>query len=303
MYYYWAYGLKICSEIEFPELYPISEIEKHDLVIEIGSILMHSQEGLYGEEKKIYISSKEFKLNVSCVANYWAENGNKIIIQPDSNSEISKVRLFCLSNVFAAILHQRGVIPIHSAAILVKNRLVMICGQSGAGKSTLLASLREKGFSVFSDDVCVPVTRFNEVLMYASYPMMKYWAETIKRLPSLGKPDVQLRPDLNKFGYYYHNQFSQVAFAPALVFFLEISNQVDQVEISSVKGYGLFQYFESNAYRGEYLSAVDLKQAHFYLFSTLANQVLGFSIKRPNNHDSIDEVTNLVVSLIEKELN
>ena len=82
-----------------------------------------------------------------------------------------------------------------------------------------------------------------------------------------------------------------------------MSNQVDQAEMSSIKGYGLFQYFESNAYRGEYLSAFDLKQAHFDLFSRLANQVIGFSIKRPNNLDSIEEISNLVVNIIEKELN
>jgi len=303
MFYYWAFGLNICSEIDFPELYPISVIEKYDLVIGLGSVPSHCQEGLLDEKRGIYISSKEYKLNVSGVATYWAENGNRIIIHPYTNSEINKVRLFCLSNVFAAVLNQRGIIPIHSAAIVVKNRLVMICGSSGAGKSTLIANLLRKGYSIFSDDVCVPVVASNEVMMHASYPMMKYWGDTIQRLPSLGEPDVQLRPDYNKFGYYYHDQFNQTALIPVLVFFLEKTDQVRDIEVYNVKGYELFQYLESNAYRGEYLSKVDLRKQHLELFSALANQVTGFKIKRPANNDSIDQITDLVVGIIEKQYN
>lgn len=301
MFYYWAFGLNICSEIEFPELYPISVIEKYDLAIEIGSVRVHSQESLLDEKRGMYISSKEYKLIVSGVARYWAERGDRIIIQPDSNSEINKVRLFCLSNVFAAILIQRGIIPIHSAAILVKNSLVMLCGASGAGKSTLLANLLSKGYSVFSDDVCVPVITSKEVLMHPSYPMMKYWDDTIQRLPSLGEPDIQLRPDFNKFGYYYHNQFNQTALVPVLVFFLGKTDQVHDIEVGEVKGYELFQHLESNAYRGEYLSEVDLRKQHFDLFSTLAKQMHGFAIKRPTNIDTIHQISDLVAGIIEKQ--
>lgn len=303
MFYYWAFGLNICSEIDFPELYPISDIQKYDLVIQVGSVPKHGQESLLGENRGIYISSKEYKLYVSGVATYWAENGNRVIIQPDTNSEISKVRLFCLSNVFASILNQRGIIPIHSAAVVLKNKLVMICGSSGAGKSTLLATLLGRGYLIFSDDVCVPVTASNEVMMHASYPMMKYWDDTIQRLPSLGEPDVRLRPDFNKFGYYYHNQFNQNALVPVLAFFLEKTDQVLDIEVAKVKGYELFQHLESNAYRGEYLSVVDMRKQHFDLFSALANQVNGFIIKRPTNIDSINQLTDLVADIIEKQFN
>ena len=303
MFYYWAFGLNICSEIDFPELYPISVIKKYDLVIEVGSVPSHSQESLFGEKRGIYISSKEYKLYVSGVATYWAENGNRIIIQSETNSEISKVRLFCLSNVFAAILNQRGIIPIHSAAILVKNRLVMFCGSTGAGKSTLLANLLRKGYSIFSDDVCVPVIISNEVLMHASYPMMKNWVDTIQRIPSLGEPDVQLRTGFNKFGYYFHNQFNLDAIVPSMVFFLDKTDQVDEIKFYEVKGYELFQHLESNAYRGEYLSAIDLRKEHFELFSILANQLQGFVVNRPVSIDTTDQITDLVADIIEKRFN
>jgi hypothetical protein len=303
MYNYWAYGLTIRSDVEFPELLPLFANEIHDIEIVVGVIPKHSHENLGDEKKSIYISNEEYKLTIDGVATYWAEKGIKIIIQPQELSDINKVRLFCLSNVFAALLNQRRIIPMHAAALLVNNLLVLICGQSGAGKSTLLAALAAHGFTVFSDDVCVPVAVSNdEVLMYASYPMMKFWTNTIERFPYLGEPDLQLRPDVNKYGFYFHEKFDKIPKQPVAVFFLEKSETSFQVEMMEVKGYQMFQHLESNAYRGEYLSATDLRQEHFSLFSKLANQLSGFVVKRPADIDSIDCITNLVVETIKKKL-
>jgi hypothetical protein len=302
MYYYWAYGLTIKSEMEFPELLALPENEFNDIELVCGIAPEHNQENLHDVKKNIYISSDAYKLILPDVATYWAENGNSIIIQPVLLADRSKVRLFCLSNVFAAILNQRGIIPIHAAALKVNNRLVLICGHSGAGKSTLVGDLKSRGFSVFSDDVCVPETNLsNQILMYSSYPMMKFWDETIKRLPNLGEPDVQLRPDVNKFGFYFHEQFDNSPKQPVLVFFLEKLEDLQQVEVQEVKGFKLFQYLESNAYRGEYLGAFDLREKHFDFFSNLANQLRGFVIKRPKGEDSIDYITDVVFEKINQQ--
>lgn len=299
MYNYWAYGLTIRSEMEFPELLPLSANELPDIEIVFGVIPVHSHENLGNEKKSIYISNEEYKLTIADVATYWAEKGIKIIIQTHELSDMNKVRLFCLSNVFAAILNQRGKIPIHAAALKINDRLVLVCGHSGAGKSTLVGALKSRGFSIFSDDVCVPETNLsNQILMYSSYPMMKFWDETIKRLKSFGEQAVQLHLDVKKFGVYFHDQFDNTPKQPVMVFFLEKSENLHQVEVKEVKGFKLFQYLESNAYRGEYLQAIDLKQLHFDLFSGLANQLKGFVITRPAGEDSIDYIMALVLEKI-----
>jgi hypothetical protein len=303
MFYYWAYGLTIKSEMEFPELLSLPENEFHDIELVYGIVPKHKHEKLDDIKKNIYISSDAYKLSLPDVATYWAENGSSIIIQPSEHADMGKVRLFCLSNVFAAILNQNGIIPMHAAAMNVKDSLVLICGHSGAGKSTLLAALAVQGFTIFSDDVCVPVANSNdEVLMYASYPIMKFWIDTIERFPYLGEPDLQLRSDVNKYGFYFHDRFNTTPICPKLIFFLEKSKQIDEVDIQEVKGYELFQKLESNAYRGEYLGAVDLKKEHFDLFSKFAKQVKGFVIKRPLDVDSIDQITRLVKDAIEQEI-
>jgi len=296
---YIAFGLAVESELFFPELLSVDFKKRADVTIKIGLISQNTSELFSTEFIGVKLNSSEYHLDIPYVGKYFVSLGDSVIIEPALNCDITKLRLYCLSNVFAAVLYQRRVIPLHASAIKLKDSIVLICGQSGAGKSTLLATLTAKGYSIFSDDVCVPMSADQDkILLYSSYPMMKFWDDTIKRLPDLGEPDVQLRPELNKFGYYFHERFIQAALQPELVFFLEKSDQVDKVDIREIKGYELFQKLESNAYRGEYLGVVDLRHEHFSLFSILANQLRGFMIQRPVEEDSIDNITTLVVQRV-----
>jgi len=302
MYYYWAYGLKIKSEILFPELFPLLESKNFEVELLLGDVPLHQQEEIRSSEHQIYIDDKSYKLVLPGIASYWAENGNRIVVQFQESTNQSTVRLFCLSNVFAAILIQRKQIPLHAAALKVDNRLVLICGHSGAGKSTLLASLIKRGFTLFSDDVCVPVADTSEgVFMHSSYPMMKFWKDTYTSFSFLGAPDVQLRPGLDKAGFYFHNQFEVNSYKPLVVFFIEKSAGISEVSFREVKGAELFQKLEANAYRGEYLGSIDLRQEHFKLFADLANQVKGYLVVRPEDLNSVNEITDLVEDVLEKK--
>lgn len=294
--------MTVKSELYFPELFTSEFIGRSEIYVKLGQVphVSFGSNDLKGNN--VFINSQEFFLDLPSIGKYYASKGDSIIIEPAANCDLSELRLFCLSNVFAALLYQRGVLPIHSAGVIVNSSLVMICGKSGSGKSTLLASLLSRGFSIYSDDVCVPYLYKDQVLVSSSYPVMKFWEETIKRISGLGEPDVQLRPDLKKYGYYFHKIFSKSPLKPQYVFFLEKSDEVEQASIREVKGYELFQYLESNAYRGEFLNAIDLRKEHFILFSKLAGQVKAYLISRPLESDSIEHVTDLVVKQLEQKV-
>lgn len=303
MFYYWAYGLTIQSEMYFPELMPIDFTEFIDVSLSLGQVPAHLGEGSGSPNKKVFIDNSSFKLYVPGIATYWAEAGASIIIEKGDEVDEDVVRLFCLSNIFAAILNQRKIFPLHAAAIKIDNYVILICGHSGAGKSTLLASLLSKGFKIFSDDVCVPlISSSGKVYMQSSYPMMKYWKDTLEGFPFLGKPDVQLRPDYHKYGIFFHNEFETKALLPSHVFFLEKSSEKVDLSLREIKGVELFQKFESNAYRGEYLIGLDLKQSHFELFTTLANQIKGYVVERSGNDNTIKELSDIVEEIIKNKI-
>jgi hypothetical protein len=127
---------------------------------------------------------------------------------------------------------------------------------------------------------------------------MKYWKDTLAQFPYLGEPNIQLRPDYDKYGIFFHNVFESEAIIPSLIFFLEKSHERENLYSREVKGIELFQKLASNAYRGEYLGGLDLKQSHFELFASLSNQLKGYVIERPENIITIVELSNHVEEII-----
>ena len=246
------------------------------------------------------ITPDAYRITIKDVASYHVSEGKRIIISADPNADQDSIRLFCLSNAFAAALHQRKTIPLHCSAILDKGELVLVFGASGAGKSTTMAALLQKGYRPFSDDVCVPEfhAATNEIRLFSSYPMMKFWKETLDLTGYSLKVDRKIRPDIEKYGMYYHDDFMTASFKPKLIIVLEKDDKFDTSVIDPIGGIKLFQLLEANAYRGEYLGFSDLKKEHFMLFTQLANQARCFLLKRPASGNFIQEVANKIINLL-----
>lgn len=300
MYTYWAYGLKVGSQIPFPELFPITEEGPMDVDIVFGEIPIIEKTDAGFHSADYDITPDVYRITIKDVASYHVSEGKHIIISADGKADQDSIRLFCLSNAFAAALQQRKMIPLHCAAILDKGELVLVFGASGAGKSTTMASLLQKGYKPFSDDVCVPLFHVdsNEIRLFSSYPMMKYWKETLDLTGYSLKADRKIRPDMEKYGIYYHKDFIIQSIKPKLIILLEKDDKIETPIIEPIAGVKLFQLLEANAYRGEYLGFSDLKKEHFMLFTQLANQAHCFVLKRPASGNFVQEVAGKIINLL-----
>ena len=299
-YTYWAYGLKVGSQLPFPELLPLQNDDPCDLTVAWGSIpvIEKTPNGFHSETYDI--TPTRYRITIKDVASYFVQEGKSIIISADPNADQDSIRLFCLSNAFAAALHQRKTIPIHCAALIDKGQLVLVLGDSGAGKSTTMASLVQKGLKPFSDDVCVPFQdpETGRVSLFSSYPMMKFWKETLDLVGLNSKVDRKIRPDMEKYGIYFHQSFLTEALNPKLIILLEKTDEVSTPILAPISGIELFTKLESNAYRGEYLGFSDLKKEHFMLFTQLANQSACYLLKRPLTGNFVDEVAQKIINLL-----
>lgn len=280
--------------MEFPELYPIYSDAAPDVHLELGktSKVIPNTGGYHGE--MIDVTPNVYRLTVKGVATFFVADGEKITIDIHDGASLDMVRLFCLSNAFAALLHQQKKIPLHAAALLHGDHLVMIMGDSGVGKSTTLAALMQKGLKPFSDDVCVPVKENGFWQFYSSYPMMKFWKSTLE-MEGLGlKAHRKIRPDLEKYGLYFHNDFITNPKQPRILFVFSKSNHSEEISIQQINGVGLFQHLERNAYRAEYLQATDLRKEHFHFFTELSNQVPCYLLNRSQEGSPPHVVADLI---------
>ena len=96
MHKYKAFGLKISSELELPELLTSTHIES-DLTIKIGKIPTELPDTL---TKTKYFSVAKGKLlfHLNGIASYYVEDGTKITIAPSKESKESDIRLFLLGS-------------------------------------------------------------------------------------------------------------------------------------------------------------------------------------------------------------
>jgi hypothetical protein len=284
----------VASEMEFPELYPMDSGLVSNVQIRLGKVpeVIPHPGGYHGQ--MIDVTPNVYRLTVKDVATFFVADGVKITIDIHEGASLDMVRLFCLSNAFAALLHQQKKIPLHAAALLHDDHLLMIMGDSGVGKSTTLATLMKKGLKPFSDDVCVPVKENGLWQFYSSYPMMKFWKSTLE-MEDIGlKADRKIRPDLEKYGLYFHNDFITSPRKPLILFVLSKSNQSEGVSIQRINGVELFQHLERNAYRAEYLQASDLRKEHFHFFAELSNQVPCYLLNRSQEGAPPDAVADLI---------
>jgi hypothetical protein len=175
-----------------------------------------------------------------------------------------------------------------------------LLGINGAGKSTTMASLIQKGLKPFSDDVCVPFhdPKTGKIRLFSSYPMMKFWRESLDLVGLNSKVDRKIRPNMEKYGIYFHQSFLTEALNPKLIILLEKTDEVSTPILAHLSGIELFIKLESNAYRGEYLGFSDLQKEHFMLFAQLAKHSGCYLLKRPLTGNFVDEVAQKIINLL-----
>jgi len=300
MFQYLAYGLKIESLIEFPELFPMHFSGEADVYVSFGALNAIEGPVVVSAEKQLNESSLYFKLTVNDIADYEVSAGKFIRITLLKEHQMDAVRLYCLSNAFAAVLYQRGMIPLHASGVIVDGGIAMFLGSSGAGKSTLLLYLQSKGIPIFSDDVCVPSIdeASSDVLVRAAYPMIKCWLSTMDLLQIGFEKKYRLQDGVDKFGVFFHKDFDSRALPPKFLFFLEKSENDEGVSIQYITGIEVFSRLVAQAYRGQHFREGLHKQILFDVFTKLSVQSAAFVIRRPAGVDSIDAIGKKVIQQI-----
>ena len=154
---YCVHGLLVESGFELPELPSIAQAgpgavldprpARLAMATLPGTIDHHavSKDGYLIGDGQVFMSLTN---GIRCLV----ERGEAVTIDPGTDEAVPAARLFALSAGLGSLLHQRGYIPIHCAAIETPAGCVVFAGNAGDGKSTLAASLSGAGFQLFTDD-------------------------------------------------------------------------------------------------------------------------------------------------------
>lgn len=299
MHQYWGFGLLISSEIEFPEFLPFTFADEPELTIKMGTVPTElTGEGLV-KKVQVCMTATEY-LQKTPVATYYVANGNYILIEPNADADEKSIRLFLLSNAMAAVLHQRDSIPLHASAIMHHDGIVLFCGPSGAGKSTTATMLQQKGYKVFSDDVCVLKVEGDEVTAVPSYPMIKLWADSFHKTGlEMATESEKIRPQLAKFARFYHEEFDIAPKPVKQIFLLDTNNTATEATIKPLASIAAFSQLQRNTYRPVQMNAMQKRNQHFAAITRLTNAAPIYKISRPLGGNTLTQVIDLITNVLE----
>jgi len=225
MHSYKAFGLKIFSEIELPELSIAEPCADFDLEIRIGSVEVSVPQktpiyrrgiraGFHqDEEGNLYIYWEG-------VANFKAVEGKLLIVSPLTDDP-NLLSLFTVSEALGLILFQKGYFLLHASAVKVGDEAWCFMGNPGAGKSTTAAAFVKAGCNLLSDDLtAIGFTDSGEPFIVPAYPQLKLWDNTVNGLDYKRSDLEPVSEGINKFSYQPKAEFLHEPVMLKEIFFL-----------------------------------------------------------------------------------
>lgn len=286
---YEVFGLRVRSAIPLPDLLAASADGEPDVTVSLGPIPpppvgAPTVWGLTGDGGRAV-------LTVADVARFAIVGGREVLVDPAPTAPAADVRLFLLGSAMGALLHQRGLLPLHANAVGIGEGAAAFAGASGAGKSTLAAAFLDRGFPLLADDVCA--VRFDEggrALAYPGLPRLRLWRDAVE---ASGRDADAL--ELAMAGhqkYVVPTQAGQAREALPLrrIYLLEQMEQgATGQRIRRLAGVEAMSAVMANIYRGHYLQVLGGGARNYRDCLRLVRTVPVFAVQRQWGHDVMDE--------------
>lgn len=274
--HYRIFGLRISSEIPLPELEQAAPAGPCDVAIRIGSAPRLPD----GEEPQgLSIRGGGAILNIIGVARYWIRGGAEITVEPCPGASDRNLRLFLLGSAFAAILHQRGLLPLHANAVEIDGRAVAFMGHSGAGKSTLAAWFHDRGFRILADDVCVIGADRGKVVAHAGIPRLRLWKDALELTGRTHAEYEASFDDADKYNVPTESRPSRESIEISHVYLLA-KKDAGGAAISRLEGIEAVDALIANTYRGRYVAMMGETQRHLIQCLALVQRIPVFRADR-----------------------
>ena len=281
-YLYQIYGLNVASEIELPELLAANPAQEIAATISLAT-LTETLEGMAVDGSYLQVSGDQCQFYAEGIARFRIERGQRILIDPVPEAAPGDVRAYLLGMAFGALLHQRGLLPLHVSAVATPNGIWAFTGESGAGKSTLAAALHYQfKWPLLSDDVgVIKPCDLGQPVFHPGPPRLKLWQDALTHfeIDSHG-----LIPDLiriNKFHLRLERGFEHEPQRLRALVLLEPAEADEPPSLIPVNGMAAFQTVAGAVYQPYTAQRVGNRTTLFRRCAELAGQIKVFRYRRP----------------------
>ena len=282
---YKLFGLCVASELDLPELVRAPDDQPADVAIRCGALL----DGL-ATDSGASMAGAAMVLNIPDVARYLISDGREILVEAITGASERNVRLFLLGSAFGALLHQRGLLPLHANAIEVDGRAIGFLGHSGAGKSTIAAWFHDRGHPILADDVCV--VTFGEdgrPLAHPGIPRFRLWRDALERRGDDADQYQRSFDGMDKYDVPTSLGPTRDSIALDRLYLLGRSKpEAVLPAIRRLSGVAAVDALIANTYRGAYLKMMGGAARHAAACIALARAIPIYAADRIWGHECLD---------------
>lgn len=153
MHRYRVFGLAVASEFELPASADPDPSSAPDVVVRVGAA-PRSLPDAADVLPRYQTAPGRLLLAIEGAGRFFVKDGAEIVVETEPGSSPNLLRPYLMGSAFAAVLQQRGILPLHASCIRVGEGAVSFAGLKGAGKSTLAAAFGQRGYGLLADDLC-----------------------------------------------------------------------------------------------------------------------------------------------------
>ncbi|HEX8655149.1 MAG TPA: hypothetical protein VF693_08000 [Allosphingosinicella sp.] len=281
---YALFGLSLASELAlpgFPEAAGGPEVAAR-----FGSVAI--------QERPVAVGDDALFLSVPEVGRFRIAGGEEILIDPAPGASERNLRVYLLGSAMGALLHQRGLLPLHANAVAHRGRAVAFAGRSGAGKSTLAAWFASQGREVLCDDVCaIGRDEAGAPLVLPGVPRLRLRSDALTRS---GRDPAAFERSFDGQDKYDVPVSAAVPPAPrplAACYLLDEAGE-GASGIERLSAGEAAEALVANTYRGSFVRLLGLTERHFAQCVALARTVPVYRARRRWGDTLFDEEAELL---------
>lgn len=286
---YFISGLRVCSELDLPGAIPADAGVKNPTVSIRRGLVPASLRDPCASEPSWEMIGNTCLLTVPQLARILIEGGREITVAIELGAKERDATAFILGTAFGILLHQRGALVLHGAAVAKDGRAIAICGASGAGKSTLAAALCRDGCSFAADDVCViDLDEQRRPIVLPDGRQLKLWEESIDKLNLVARRGEAVFETLDK---YYIDPFDSAGRPSRLsaIYVLREARPPFQTGIESLALPDAVRVLEYEAYRPNVRAKIGQKPEMLAQAAATLSHAKAFRLTRPRGFEYLAE--------------
>ena len=296
MYYCTIYGINVKSNFCITEGIQIDPVDNPDAVVELGTVPELVKErragGIVAEFKETFCW-----FLIEGLGYYYVENGNRIVIEKVGENSECSIMTYLSGVAFALLFTQKGYVPLHGSVLDYKGKGCLISGTSGSGKSSTAFELLKRGATFVADDVAMVDS--DNMTVNPGFPIQRLCEDQVERLGLDKKELSYLGEKKNKYArrlkpdeYIYEKRHFDAMFRIKRY-------DGDELICEEITGADKVKIVVDNVFCYFFISDMKMKPKDMARYMQIATKVRVFSIMRPRNRNTLDEITDYIFKTIE----